>query len=548
MLFRLCGRSILGAFCFLLPICVGAQSATFGTGAGSYALLNGSYLALYIDRFGDLGAPMTSSVTLPKPGGLLDSLEQPYINSDGSVDTPVLIDGVSTSITYAALYSAIATSGSIQQQVQAKTEYITLGNLTAVEGWSVSVNGGSSFIPYDGTGMSAAPITASYNASTGLLTATSATTYMVGATDLEISQEVLFNDSARPNILQFVITFTNNGTTTITGLQYARAIDPNQGVAPPGTSADVNTMQAFGTPADPTQFAVNSIDQEGLNRSLALGVRNSDLNSAGSIIYAASASQTESSILSSPQPTNQGDPSYIQLDANGDGGANYVTAINPAMDAHTANFEAYLETGGVLDPFLTSGNVGVTPVFTSYPSDTDLVLLSPQLSLAPGASTTFTFYYTFLPVPVPSSTLSGDISLEGCANLAQTLTFTFAPAEGDAFSQSVTLASDGSYTIDAVPNGTYTIGIKGPKWLKTDLTNVDVSGGAVTGVNATLLPGDINGDNVVDIQDFSLLAAAYGSDSSSSNWNTNADLNCDGVVNIEDFSLLAADYGLSGDP
>jgi uncharacterized repeat protein (TIGR03803 family) len=144
--------------------------------------------------------------------------------------------------------------------------------------------------------------------------------------------------------------------------------------------------------------------------------------------------------------------------------------------------------------------------------------------------------------------VSGTISMVGCTNLAQTLTFTLQPASGSAFSWLVTLAEDGSYNLAGLPNGTYSIGVKGPKWLRTDIQNVVVGNGAVSGVSATLLPGDINGDNVVDINDFSLFAAAYGSDPSSSNWNANADLNCDGVVDINDFSLLAQDYGMVGDP
>ena len=417
MLFRLCGRSILGAFCFLLPICVGAQSATFGTGAGSYALLNGSYLALYIDRFGDLGAPMTSSVTLPKPGGLLDSLEQPYINSDGSVDTPVLIDGVSTSITYAALYSAIATSGSIQQQVQAKTEYITLGNLTAVEGWSVSVNGGASFVPCNGLGMTATPISVAYNSTTGQLSAVTNTTLSSGATDLLISQQVLFNTPGQASVAQFVVTLTNNGASAITGLQYARAVDPNQGVAPPGSSGDVNTNQSFGSPSSSTQFAINSADQEGFNRNLSLGVNPADLNSPGSTIYAVSGNQTQQSVLTNPLPSSQNNPNQIVLHTS-DLGADFVDPGNPSLDATTANYKLYLASPA-LAPFLNSQSQSVTPAFSTY-SDTDLVLLSPSMNLAAGESTTFTFYYSFSASTVPAPG-SAPIMLAGAAGFGCTL-------------------------------------------------------------------------------------------------------------------------------
>jgi subtilase family serine protease len=155
---------------------------------------------------------------------------------------------------------------------------------------------------------------------------------------------------------------------------------------------------------------------------------------------------------------------------------------------------------------------------------------------------------TTITVAPSGSSLAGTIELEGCSNLAQPITFTLRPASGPAGTQTVTLSSSGGFALSAVPSGTYTVHIKGAKWLASDVMGIVVNGGSAAGANATLLPGDINGDNVVDIQDFSVLAAAFGSDPSTANWNPDADLNCDGVVDINDFSLLAADFGLSGDP
>jgi kumamolisin len=149
---------------------------------------------------------------------------------------------------------------------------------------------------------------------------------------------------------------------------------------------------------------------------------------------------------------------------------------------------------------------------------------------------------------VPASfNVSGTISMTGCENLAQSITFTLRPASGSTTTDSVVLSATGAYTLTGVPNGTYTIHVKGAKWLARNVAGVVVNNGAVSGVNATLLPGDINNDNVVDLNDFALLAQAFGSSSSSANWNANADLNCDGVVDLNDFSLLAEDFGLAGD-
>jgi alpha-tubulin suppressor-like RCC1 family protein len=144
--------------------------------------------------------------------------------------------------------------------------------------------------------------------------------------------------------------------------------------------------------------------------------------------------------------------------------------------------------------------------------------------------------------------VSGTIDPIGAINGAQgPITFTFHNLSGSEFAYTTTPAANGAFTVAGVPPGTYNIGILGPKWLRTTLTGVTVNAN-LTGVNASLLPGDLNGDNVVDIDDFTLLISAFGSDPTTGNWNINADLNGDGVVDIEDFSLLAADYGLTGDP
>jgi hypothetical protein len=141
--------------------------------------------------------------------------------------------------------------------------------------------------------------------------------------------------------------------------------------------------------------------------------------------------------------------------------------------------------------------------------------------------------------------ISGTLTLSGAVNGAQGLDFTFDNAGAD-FTYTTTLNPNGSYAIP-LPPGTYNIGINGSRWLRTTLTGITVNG-VVSGLDATLLPGDLNGDNVINLADFSLFAAAYGSDPTSPNWNPNADLNCDGSVDISDFALLAQNYGLTGDP
>lgn len=70
---------------------------------------------------------------------------------------------------------------------------------------------------------------------------------------------------------------------------------------------------------------------------------------------------------------------------------------------------------------------------------------------------------------------------------------------------------------------------------------------ATTAAALTPIPGDINGDGVVNVGDLQLLVAAWGATRTppSANWNPKADLNNDGVINVGDLQLLVANWGAS---
>jgi large repetitive protein len=73
--------------------------------------------------------------------------------------------------------------------------------------------------------------------------------------------------------------------------------------------------------------------------------------------------------------------------------------------------------------------------------------------------------------------------------------------------------------------------------------NVVVSGN-ITSVNmGTLLEGNANVDEKVNIQDFGILAATYGKSAGDSGFDARADFDRNGKINITDFGLLAANYG-----
>ena len=65
----------------------------------------------------------------------------------------------------------------------------------------------------------------------------------------------------------------------------------------------------------------------------------------------------------------------------------------------------------------------------------------------------------------------------------------------------------------------------------------------IDGIVKVKIPGDINGDDVVDIFDALLASAAFASKPGDPNWNPDADLNGDGIVDIYDIIILANHFG-----
>ncbi|HHV97983.1 MAG TPA: hypothetical protein GXX36_00155 [Clostridiaceae bacterium] len=69
----------------------------------------------------------------------------------------------------------------------------------------------------------------------------------------------------------------------------------------------------------------------------------------------------------------------------------------------------------------------------------------------------------------------------------------------------------------------------------------DVIGGRWTVEIRTKVPGDVNGDDLINIEDLSLIAKYYGTRQSDANWNIAkfADINEDGVIDIADIAFVA---------
>jgi hypothetical protein len=84
--------------------------------------------------------------------------------------------------------------------------------------------------------------------------------------------------------------------------------------------------------------------------------------------------------------------------------------------------------------------------------------------------------------------------------------------------------------------------VGGGEWhVGEDCTDADQSGTADV-CEQSECPGDIDGDGVVDLTDFTLFAAAYNTSLGDPGYEPAADMDGDGVIDLTDFTLFAAVY------
>lgn len=146
-----------------------------------------------------------------------------------------------------------------------------------------------------------------------------------------------------------------------------------------------------------------------------------------------------------------------------------------------------------------------------------------------------------------SASLSGSgIWTNSCGSRAMTIAFYTPGTNSQQALYNTFINPDGSFAIPDALVGTYDIYIKIDGYLQSGHLGFEMIDGANNILIDTPLPGDLNGDNGVNVVDFSILSNAFGSSVGDPNFNLMADLNCDGGVNIVDFSMLSANFGIGG--
>ncbi|MDZ4768458.1 MAG: hypothetical protein SGJ24_04970, partial [Chloroflexota bacterium] len=151
-----------------------------------------------------------------------------------------------------------------------------------------------------------------------------------------------------------------------------------------------------------------------------------------------------------------------------------------------------------------------------------------------------------------TATLNGTIDLQGRpakphARWAVPVRVVVKPTGGGAAVHDATVNTDqnGVFSIAGLAPGSYTV------WMKhANMLGASGTATLVVGANAMTAPvlkaGDADNNNVINITDFSILAATFGKSFGTAGYDGRADFNGDAVVNITDFSLLAGSFGQTG--
>ncbi len=149
--------------------------------------------------------------------------------------------------------------------------------------------------------------------------------------------------------------------------------------------------------------------------------------------------------------------------------------------------------------------------------------------------------------------LSGRVGLAGRPARPHTsyvlaLTVNLYPPGGGSEVRHTQTDATGHFGLCNLAAGSYDVVVKGLNTLSKRLSGVQVSAEAPVVDLGLLVPGDADGNDCVEITDYSILAYSYGKARGQPGYDVRADFDGDGANGIVDYSLLASHYAACGQP
>jgi hypothetical protein len=152
--------------------------------------------------------------------------------------------------------------------------------------------------------------------------------------------------------------------------------------------------------------------------------------------------------------------------------------------------------------------------------------------------------------PPHPAVISGKINFPDLISTAASpvVTFDFRMLDGSAhYVRTALVSPDGYFSFDDLPSQEYQVYMMTPIHL-TARVYVNASEGRAEVLNATLLAGDINSDNSIDVLDLDILVQAFDLIPEDSAWNPYADLNGDERIDGLDLDILRRNFDRYGSP
>ncbi len=193
----------------------------------------------------------------------------------------------------------------------------------------------------------------------------------------------------------------------------------------------------------------------------------------------------------------------------------------------------------------------MTPTRTAIPTATGTATATSSWTATATGTPTETYTPTSIPTGMPTptatstadpvlATILGSVSLQG-RPIAPSMTWVMPlRVQVGATTYHVTTDLVGFFVVHHVPTGVHDITVKNFHTLSNRRLGINLMPGGNVLHFGTLQDGDANDDDIIDIADFTILRAFFGTS------DARVDFNQSGFVDITDFSILRTNFGRSG--